>query len=118
MGVWKFVRVEVNFKSVNRQPSTLKRLQLFSNGSQKSSTQAAIDNPVIIAHRQIHHMAYTDGVSLISFNNDRTFFNCTDSQYGHLGLIDDGGAHQAAKHAYIGQCKSSFLYVLGFKFVV
>src|SRR5688572_2299991 len=92
----------------------IKILQFICNRSKESCTQTSIYNPVIVTHREIHHMSDCNTVAVRSFNNYWSFFDGTNSKYGYLWLIDDGSTHQAPKRPDIGKRECTVCNVFRF----
>src|SRR5215213_5254249 len=69
--------------------------QLIGHGRQESSAQSAVDDTVVIAHREVHHVADGDAVAVRRFYHHGAFFDGAYGQDGHLRLVDNGGTHEA-----------------------
>src|SRR6187551_3124936 len=95
-------------------PATIKILEFLRYSREESSAKTPIYNAMIITHTQVHHMAYSNAIASRSFNYNRTFFDCTHSQYRYLWLIDDRCTHQTAKGSYISQRKCATCRIIYF----
>src|SRR5437762_3410292 len=87
----------------------------MTNRSQEGGSQAAVNNPVIIAQAQIHHMPDGNAIPVWCFYYNRALFYYAYCQDSNLWLIDDWRAHKAAERTDIGKSKCSALRVVGTK---
>src|SRR5688572_23728701 len=90
----------------------IKIFQVFGNGIQEGTAERTVNNPMIIAERNIHHVADGYAVALRGFDYHRPFLDGTYRHDRNLRLVDDGGAHDAAKSTDIGQRESPAIRII------
>lgn len=92
--------------------------QFPGDGRAEGGAQATVYDAVVVGERDIHHMADNDGVAFGGFQYHGAFLYGAHGEDRDLGLVDDRGAHEAAKGADIGQGEGAALGVFGSKFVL
>src|SRR5690625_4610163 len=82
----------------------VKLFQKLFYTSHEGSAMCSVNNPVIIAHGQVHSVANSNHIPILCLHHYRPFFNNTGTKNGDLRLVDNGGSHQISDTAVVGYC--------------
>ena len=88
-------------QSPSRSPSRI--FDRFLDPDEEGHRFLAVDDPVVIGQRQIHHRPDLD----LAGDRDRPFLNLVHAQNGGLRRVDDRRRHQRAVDAAIGDAEGA-----------
>src|SRR5436190_23714903 len=92
----------------------IKLLQSILERLQESSGVGAVDQPMIVAEREIAHRPDRDHV----VNDDHALVNAADAEDCHLRLADDRQAEQRTKDSGAGDRERAALYLFRLELLV
>src|SRR5699024_5088372 len=67
----------------------------------------AVNDAMIVTHREIHHMTDSNDIPFFGLADNRSLFYRARPDNSYLGLVDNRRAHQAADAPIVCQCNGS-----------
>lgn len=83
-------------------------LNVLLNLDQKLNSLSAVQEPVVIGQRQVHHWPDLH----LPVDSDRALLDRMQTQNGRLGQVDDGCSHQRTKDTAVADGKGTTGHVL------
>ena len=84
------------------------------DADEESDGLATVENTVVVGQSKVHHGADLD----LAVNGDGLVLDGVQAEDGSLGQVDDGGAHEGAEDAAVGDGEGATSHVLDGELVV